>query len=267
MRTVRELLEESAQRLEQSGIEQPRRDAVTLIADALELDVDDVLQGDAGEVGPAEQRRIHERVSRRGAREPLSYIVGRTRFRGLELAVDSRVHVPRDDRTGLLVEVALELPAGARVHEVGTGSGAVALAIKHERPDLVVSASDISSAAIEVARANAVRLGLAVTFEVHDNLPPGRFDRVVANLPYSALVELERDLPPESASYQPHVALVAGAGALDAIRAFVLGAPSGLPVALEHAPGQTEEVEAMLRAAVTRHDRAGDERMTLGIVP
>lgn len=266
MRTVRQLLDECTRRLEPSGIAHPREDAEALVADSLGIGVDDLQQAAEHDADAADEARIRERISRRADREPLSYIVGRAPFRGLELVVDSRVHVPRDDRSGLLVDVALELPAGARVHEVGTGSGAVALAIKHERPDLVVSATDISSAAIAVARSNAARLGLAVAFAVQENLPRGAFDLVVANLPYSALAELERDLPPESARYQPHVALVAGAGALDAIRAFLDAAPSGLAVALEHSPEQTVQIEALLRRAETRRDPAGDERMTVGLV-
>src|SRR3954451_25369111 len=102
-------------------------------------------------------------LNRRVAREPVAYILGRKSFRWIELAVDRRVLIPRPD-TETLVEVALELaPDGARVHDVGTGSGAVALALKHERPDLVVSGSDASAAAVDVARANARRLGLEVS--------------------------------------------------------------------------------------------------------
>src|SRR5439155_11167133 len=94
--------------------------------------------------------------------------------------VDARVLIPRPE-TELLVEVALELPEGARVHDVGTGSGAVALAIKDERPDLAVSGSDVSAAALDVARANAARLGLDVVFGAEPDFDVGL---VVANLPY-----------------------------------------------------------------------------------
>ena len=93
------------------------------------------------------------------AREPVAYILGWKGFRRIVLGVDRRVLIPRPE-TELLVEVALELPSGARVHDVGTGSGAVALALLDERPDLVVSASDASPAAVEVASANAARLAL-----------------------------------------------------------------------------------------------------------
>src|SRR5581483_6484195 len=117
-------------------------------------------------------------------REPVAYILGRKAFRWIELSVDRRVLIPRPE-TETLVEVALELAErGARVHDVGTGSGAVALAMKAERPDLAVTGSDASGDAVDVARANAARLGLDVPFSVADGLPPGGHDLVVANLPY-----------------------------------------------------------------------------------
>src|SRR5207237_9986312 len=120
----------------------------------------------------------------RAAREPVAYILGRREFRRIELAVDHRVLIPRPE-TELLVELALELPEGAWVHDAGTGSGAVALAIKDERPDLSVSASDASAGALEVARANAARLGLEVKFELARGVPTrvAGADLVVSNLP------------------------------------------------------------------------------------
>jgi release factor glutamine methyltransferase len=266
MPTVRQVLEESVERLEPAGIGRPREDAEILLADALGVDRRELDFSADTHVGDADRARIEDHVARRAAREPLAYIVGRVRFRGLELRVDSRVHVPRDDRTGLLVDVAIEAPPGARVHDVGTGCGAVALAVKNEREDLAVSGSDISSSAIEVARSNATRLGLAVGFKTHDGLPGGDLDLVVANLPYSAQSELDDGLAPESSRYQPHVALIAGRDALDAIRAFLSAAPSGLLVALEHAPEQTAGVRALLDRPTTRRDAAGDERVTVGLV-
>src|SRR3954447_14805466 len=109
-------------------------------------------------------------LERRVAREPVAYILGRKGFRWIELSVDARVLIPRPD-TETLVEAALELAGpGARVHDVGTGSGAVALSIKDERPDLVVTGSDASPDAVEVAGENARRLGLDVGFSVADAL-------------------------------------------------------------------------------------------------
>lgn len=215
----------------------------------------------------AAARAIGERVRRRVAREPVAYIVGRKGFRHIELAVDARVLIPRPE-TELLVEVALELPAGAWVHEVGTGSGAVALALGDERPDLRVTASERSAVAAEVARDNARRLGLALDVEPADGLPSAArgCDLVLANLPYVAGGEWAA-LAPEIKRYEPREALLAGADGLDAIRALVAQAPPGLRLALEHAPHQAEAVRALLTGARTLEDLAGRERVTIGAAP
>src|SRR5947208_13936266 len=205
-------------------------------------------------------------VERRVAREPVAYILGRKAFRWIELRVDRRVLIPRPD-TETLVETALSLAGdGARVHDVGTGSGAVALALKQERPDLAVTGSDVSAGAIAVARENARRLGLDVRFSVARGLPPGAHDLVVANLPYVREDEWD-ELAPEIRRYEPREALVAGPDGLDAIRSLVGAAPAGTLLALEHAPAQAEAVRALLRESRTERDLAGRERVTAGRVP
>jgi release factor glutamine methyltransferase len=211
----------------------------------------------------AELLREPAQLARRIAREPVAYILGRKAFRWIELAVDRRVLIPRPD-TETLVEVALELaPPGARVHDVGTGSGAVALALKHERPDLLVSGSDASAGAVDVARANAARLGLDVQFSVAEGLPAGEWDVVVANLPYVREDEWD-GLAPEIRLYEPRGALVSGADGLDAIRALVAAAPAGSLLALEHAPDQGPAVRELLVDARTVNDLGGRERVTVG---
>jgi release factor glutamine methyltransferase len=203
-------------------------------------------------------------VERRVAREPVAYILGSKGFRWIELCVDSRVLIPRPD-TETLVEVALErLPERARVHDVGTGSGAITLALKDERPDLVVSGSDASADAVDVARANAERLGLEVAFEIARGLPDGEYDLVVANLPYVREDEWD-GLAPEIRLYEPRDALVSGADGLDAIRELVAAVPAGTRVALEHGPGQGAAVRALLRDSSTLPDLAGRERVTVGV--
>jgi release factor glutamine methyltransferase len=202
-------------------------------------------------------------LERRLAREPVAYILGSKGFRWIELSVDPRVLIPRPD-TETLVEVALELAAnGARVHDVGTGSGAVALALKHERPDLIVSASDSSADAVEVARANAERLGLDVRVAVASGLPVGEYDLVVANLPYVREDEWD-GLQPEIRLYEPREALLSGIDGLDAIRSFVAAAPAGTLLALEHAPAQAAAVRELLEESRTVRDLAGRERVTVG---
>jgi release factor glutamine methyltransferase len=262
---VRDAVEAAVTALAAAGCSTPRLDAEVLIADALGADRAVLHSSPDRAVTGAQARVIGERVRRRVEREPVAYILGRRGFRRIELFVDSRVLIPRPE-TELLVEVALELPPGARVHDVGTGSGAVALALLDERPDLSVTASDASPAAVGVARANAARLGLPLELSVGAGLPDGRFDLVVANLPYVREDEWN-GLAPEIRRYEPREALVAGEDGLDAIRALVGGAPPDTRLALEHAPAQAEAVRALLRDTETREDLAGRERVTLGRVP
>jgi release factor glutamine methyltransferase len=218
-------------------------------------------------------RAVQNAVRRRAVgREPVAYILGRRGFRRLELAVDPRVLVPRPE-TELLVECALGLPAGARVLDVGTGSGAVALALKDERPDLEVTASDVSEQALEVARANGLRLGLDVRWLHADLLAglPDAFDAVLANLPY--VPEADRAaLALEITRHEPPKALFAGADGLAAITALLAQLQSLASVgvvALEVGAGQAAAVcvmtrEAGFRAVRAERDLAGVERVVLG---
>lgn len=210
-------------------------------------------------IPPPVARVIGERIRRRIQREPVAYILGRQAFHNIELAVDPRVLIPRPE-TELLVEVAIELPQGARVHDLGTGSGAIALAVKHERPDLEVSGSDTSPAALEVARSNAELLGLDVSFGPD---PDFSADLIVANLPYVRADEWD-GLEPEIRRYEPRGALVSGEDGLDAIRDLAAAAPAGLRLALEHAPDQGAAVRELLAGATTIEDLAGRPRVTLG---
>jgi release factor glutamine methyltransferase len=192
--------------------------------------------------------------------EPVAYIVGRKGFRHIELDVDPRVLIPRPE-TEHLVEAALALPAGARVVDVGTGSGAVALALKDERPDLVVTASDIEEDALAVARENAARLGLDVSFVAADLLPEGEFDAVVANLPY---LGPDDQLP---GKHEPLRALLGGADGLMFIERLVAQVQAPF-IALEVGEGQSARVGEMLRAkgytTEVVPDLAGIERVVVG---
>jgi release factor glutamine methyltransferase len=259
---VRDALSAAEDALRAAGCDTPRLDAELLIAHAMGVGRETLFVGAGDGLEPAAARRAMELVRRRVAREPVAYILGVKGFRHIELRVDSRVLIPRPD-TELLVEVALPLPSEARVHDVGTGSGAVALALKEERPDLIVSASDASPDAVEVARGNASLLGLEVPVSLAPGMPAGDFDLVLANLPYVREDEWA-GLAPEITRYEPREALVSGVDGLDAIRALVDEAPSGLLLALEHSPAQAQAVRAMLRDAETRRDLAGRERLTVG---
>jgi release factor glutamine methyltransferase len=259
---VRDALQAAVPALEAAGCQTAQLDAEVLMADALHVERAELVSDTGRGIPPSAARLFGERVRRRLAREPVAYIIGRKGFRYIDLAVDGRVLIPRPD-TELLVEVALELPSRARVHEVGTGSGAVALALLDERPDLRVSASDASPAAVEVARGNARRLGLELEVEVLVGMPSGHFDLVLANLPYVSDRELAQ-LEPEITLYEPRGALAGGPDGLDQIRALLQAAPAGTRLALEHAPQQAAAVRALLGRAETRRDLAAHERVTLG---
>jgi release factor glutamine methyltransferase len=213
-------------------------------------------------IPPPAARVIGERIRRRAMREPVAYILGRQAFRDIELEVDQRVLIPRPE-SELLVEEAAAMPEGASVHDLGTGSGAIALAIKQERPDMAVSASDTSPVALEAARANAARLRLDVRFGPE---PEFDVDLVVANLPYVREDEWA-GLQREIREYEPRSALVSGEDGLDAIRWLVKTAPAGTQLALEHAPAQGPGVRALLVGAETLPDLAGRPRVTIGSVP
>ncbi len=273
--TVRDALAAATDALGAAGCDTPQLDAELLIADALGVDRGELVTGSASDVPAPSARAIGERVRRRVMREPVAYILGRKGFRHIELAVDPRVLIPRPE-TELLVEVALSAPRGARVHDVGTGSGAVALALMHERPDLRVSASDSSPGAIDVARANARSLGLDLPLAVARGLPDPiafglssrnagmrPYDLVVANLPYVSIAEMAT-LAPEIRNHEPHEALVPGGNGLEAIRDVLSEVPAGTRVALEHSPRQARAVRGLLDAAETHHDLAGRERVTVG---
>jgi release factor glutamine methyltransferase len=277
--TVAEALVSAADAIAAAGGDSPRLDAELLLASALACDRT-ALAADPGGPVPAPAARVFgAMVRRRVMREPVAYILGRKGFRNLELEVDRRVLIPRPE-TELLVEIALELEPRS-VLDVGTGSGAVALAIADELPEARVAAVDTSAEAIAVAAANTHRLGLAGRVELSvGELPAGgerEFDLVVANLPYVRTDE-RPSLQPEITEYEPAAALFAGDDGLDAIRglaAKLTPGPNGAQpalaceaIALEVGAGQAPEVAQLLEAAgfgsvECRRDLAGIERCVL----
>ncbi|MCW2966924.1 MAG: prmC, partial [Solirubrobacteraceae bacterium] len=183
--TVADALDGAATAIGAGGSPTARLDAEVLLAHVLGVDRTALFTGPERTVEGAAVRHYQDLVRRRSVgHEPVAYLVGRRGFRHLELEVDSRVLIPRPE-TEHVVEAVVELaPQNARVVDVGTGSGAIALALADERPDLAVTATDISPGALAVARANAARLGLDVAFAEADLVPPGDWDVIVANPPY-----------------------------------------------------------------------------------
>jgi release factor glutamine methyltransferase len=269
--TVAEAVEKAEAAISAAGCDEPRSDAEALVADALGLDVGELSGNGSGELPAEVAAELEQRVARRAEHEPLAYILGHEKFRGLEIAVDPRVLIPRRE-TGLLVEAAAELPEGARVHEIGTGSGAVALALLNERPDLRVTGSDLSPEAAEVARENAERLGIDLEVTVEEGLPDAlleeQVDMVLANMPYvtdSTIFERSPEIQRE-----PKIAVTGDCGedGLGVIRGVLAEIPSGWKVAFEHDTHHGPAMREMLGdEANTRTDYMGGERVTVGHAP
>ena len=243
-----------------------------------------LLAHDTDALSSAAQQLLDAYTLRRRRGEPVAYITGHKEFYGLSLQVDARVLVPRPD-TETLVDWALEvLPAdtasnSASVIDLGTGSGAIALALKHTRPGLQVTAVDSSADALDVARANAQQLHLDVTFAQSEWLrgingmggTAGKFHTIVSNPPYIAA----QDPHLAALTHEPLGALASGADGLDDIRTIISQAPTHLQIGgwllLEHGYDQAAAVRSLLVEAgftnvQSRQDLAGIERCSGGQV-
>lgn len=221
-----------------------------------------------------EAARLTSLFRRRIAGEPIAYITGEREFYGLMLHTTPDVLIPRPE-TELLVELALErLPRGGRVLDMGTGSGAIAIAIAHTRPDATVMAIDVSESALAVARGNATRHDANVTFVQSDwyaALKDERFDIIVSNPPY--IVDADPHLSQGDLRFEPIDALTDHADGLSALRTIIKGAPDHLSVGgwlmMEHGYDQSAAVRALLSARGFHEvqswaDLAGIERVSGG---
>jgi release factor glutamine methyltransferase len=237
-----------AEALRASGID--AREARLLLASASGFSAASVVAFPERDLPADVQSRFTDFIARRKTGEPVAYILGRKEFYGLELAVNPAVLIPRPE-TELLVELALQRNFES-VADLGTGSGAIALALKRERPASRVAAVEASAAALVVAARNAARHNLEIDFRHgrwFEPLAAERFDLIVSNPPYVAVGDPHLD----ALRHEPPSALLAGADGLDAIREIARGAPAHLSsggwLLLEHGMGQDGAVRGLLSAA------------------
>jgi release factor glutamine methyltransferase len=273
---VRAVLAQAERRLRSAGCDAPRVDAEFLLAHILDTTRSRVRADGRRALSEGDASAFEELVGRRETREPLAYILGEWGFRRLTLVVDSRVLVPRSE-TEIVVERCLALIAQVdrpRILDVGTGSGAIALALADEHPGALVTGLDSSADALALARENAERLGLSLGLREHDlfaGLPQGPWDLVVSNPPYVRPDEID-SLEPEVREWEPRDALV-GEGATEAIVSGaydVLHAEGAL--VLETADDDAERVAELLDSlgfgdVRVTPDLSGRERVVEGRRP
>ena len=273
---VARALAETTERLDAAGCESPRVDAEILVSHVLGMSRSELALEPKRALSRDEADALEALVARREAREPLAYVLGEWGFRRLTLRVDRRVLVPRPE-TEVVVERCLrrlEGRVGPCVLDVGTGSGAIALAIADEHPGARVTAVDASVDALEVAGANVLATGVAIELREWDlfaGLPAGPWDLVASNPPYVLPEELDA-LQPEVREWEPREALV-GVGATEAV---VRGArdvlePGGALV-LEVAEGDAARVSALFgelgyAGVTTTEDLSGRDRVVEAVLP
>ncbi len=228
-----------------------------------------------GKVSPQDAASFRALVARRGAGEPVAYLIGHREFYGLDFQVTPDVLIPREE-TELLVDIAVEKPV-QRILDLGTGSGCLAIAVAKQLPQARVTAVDASAAALAVAQANAARHAVSVRFLLGDWFAPvegERFDLILANPPYVA--EADPHLSQGDVRFEPRSALAAGSEGLDDIRRIVAGAGAHLVpggrLYFEHGYDQARAVAALLDAAgfvaiAQRRDLADILRVTGGTRP
>lgn len=276
MKPLRETLREATHRLQQSGSDSARRDAEILLLHVLQRDAMWLYAHDDEMPAAEMQAAFLDLLRRREQGEPVAHLIGQRGFWTLDLTVNAHTLIPRPE-TELLVEFALEkILAGSAeaVLDLGTGSGAIALAVKSERPSCVVTAVDASADALAVARANAARLHLPVEFLQGSWFAPlseRRFQVILSNPPY--ISQGDRHLVQGDVRFEPRSALVSGADGLDDIRLLVQSAPVHLLpggwLALEHGFDQAAAVRALMQATGftqvgSRRDLGSHERITFG---
>jgi release factor glutamine methyltransferase len=277
MLTVLDVLKKSTAFFAAKGIESPRLNAELLIGHALGLERMQLYLQFERLLVETELEKIRPLVRRRGQREPVQYIIGATEFHGLKLKVDRRALIPRPETEQLVELVVGACPAApGRIIDLGTGSGAIALALASAFPAAIVTAVDTSAEALALARENVEACALGERVHVlHSNwlggAPRGEFDLIVANPPYLTAEEMA-EASPEVKAYEPHAALMALDEGLADLRQIIAAAPAHLKrggmLALETGVSQHPTLHECLSAAgftrATSHsDLAGRDRFVL----
>ncbi len=275
--TVLKILQWTADYFASKEIDSARLDAELLLAATLDLDRVGLYVNFEQPLNAAELAAFRERVQRRAQREPVQYILGETEFWSLTFNVGPDVLVPRADTEVLVEEALLRIEDSSRVFDVGTGSGAIAIALAHEKPEILVTALDCSEPALAIARGNIQRHGVAdrVTCLIGDlaSLPTGPFEMIVSNPPYIPSGDWLK-LMPEVRDYEPRLALDGGDDGLEAYRQLAVQSsrvlvPGGW-LLVEVGIGQAAAVSALFKSAGLieigqRDDYAGIPRVVVGM--
>ena len=260
MATVADILREAADRLEESGVADTRREAASLLGFVLDRGKTFLYSHPEYVLTVDEYSRIQSFIARRAEREPFQYIVGRQEFYGLEFEVTPDVLIPRPE-TEMLTARAIDVLTGTdapRFCEVGIGSGCIAVSILYNVPGATAVGLDISGNAMQVAGRNAEKHGVASRLELRESdvfsaLRDEKFDMVVSNPPYVRAADLQA-LQPEVRDYEPHAALTDGSDGVSIIRQIIEGAPGFLKASgsllIEIGFDQGYEVGKMLRGAI-----------------
>jgi release factor glutamine methyltransferase len=281
--TIGDALAAATRALEQAGVSEARTNAELLLAQLMDTDRGGLFVRRSDVLDAHVAARYEEWVHRRACREPLQHVTGTQEFFGLEFKSDPRALVPRPETEGLVEAVLqLDLPHGARVADLGTGSGCIAIVLAVERPDLRIDALEISAPALELAHENAARHDVAsrIRFTEGDlNRPPaswrGAMHLVLCNPPYASAPEWEQ-LEPEVRDHDPREAVVAGPTGLEtylglAPASFDLLRPGG-HLGLELGYGQADDVRDLVTRAgfedvTVRPDLRGIDRVLLAVKP